>query len=125
MKKIVLILLMAPILLNAMGPIKGTEKASAFKVNMNLYGVWRNLDNEFVQINRDSDLDTYFMRVQGQELLAKGIILNTNEGLIEVSREYPVADSYLLAYYLSPSGETLVIQKPHSDQVWLFTRVGY
>lgn len=125
MKKIVLILLMAPLLVNAMGPIKGKGKSTTSEVNMNLYGVWRNLDNEFVQINRNSDLDTYFMRVLGQELLAKGIILNTNEGLINVSKEYPVADSYNLAYYLSPSGETLVIQKPHSEQVWLFTRVGY
>lgn len=122
MKKIVLILLAVPFLLTAKGPIKGAEKA---EVNMNLYGVWRNLDNEFVQINRNQDSDTYFMRVLGQTLIAKGIILDSNEGVIKVSKEYPSTESYDLPYVLSPSGETLVIQKPHSEQVWLFTRVGY
>jgi len=93
-------------------------------VEMEFYGIWRTLDNEFVQINRTMDFETTFQRVSSKkQLMAKGEILNATEGKIEIVRDYPMRETYVSDYVFSPSGKTLVIMKPNSDKAWVLEKV--
>ena len=115
MKKLLLILLLFPLLISSTTPIKEVEH--------DLLGVWHDqFCNESVQITRNDNFDITFTRVTGYKLLAKGVILESHEGVIEVERQYPEKGTYTLPYTFSPSKNTLVIMKPNSNQAWVFTR---
>ena len=94
------------------------------RVEMDFYGIWRTLDNDFVQINRNMDFETTFQRISSKrQLMAKGEIVNATEGKIEIVRRYPKNETYVSDYVFSPSGKTLVIMKPNSDEAWVLERV--
>lgn len=114
-----LILSLGLILLTSFTPVEND-------VDFKFLGVWKSVENDFVQITRNNDFEISFMRIGGDRLLkAKGIILSAEEGTINVKRSYPVSQEYFSEYVFSPSGETLVISKPNSNQAWLFERVSY
>ncbi|MBL6612287.1 MAG: hypothetical protein ISP53_05630 [Flavobacteriaceae bacterium] len=97
-----------------------TEKSE----ELEFYGIWRTLDNEFVQIGRNSEFETYFERVSpGKGILAKGKILNVGERTIEVLREYPKDTIYFSDYAFSPSKNTLIIMKPNSNRAWVLEKI--
>lgn len=115
MKKLLLILIMFPLL------ISGTSRIG--NVEHDLLGIWHDdLNQESVQITRNDEFEITFTRVTGYKLLSKGVILDSHEGVIEVERQYPEKETYTLPYVFSPSKNTLVIMKPHSNQAWVFTR---
>ena len=94
--------------------------------DVRFYGVWQNLDNEFVQIHRGDDFEMKFIRmgvVPARALLAKGEITDVEGSVVEIKREYPMVETYESTFAFSPSGETLVIQKPNSDEAWVFYKV--
>jgi hypothetical protein len=94
------------------------------RVEVDFYGIWRTIDNEFVQINRNMDFETSFQRVSSKKrLMAKGTIQSATEGKIEISRRYPKSETYTSDYVFSPSGKTLVIMKPNSDEAWVLEKV--
>lgn len=115
MKKLLFILFMFPLLISSTTPINEVEH--------DFLGVWHDeFNKESVQITRNMNFDITFTRVTGHKLLAKGNILESNEGFIEVERMYPSKETYSLRYTFSPSRNTLVIMKPNSSQAWVFTR---
>ena len=115
MKNLLLTLLLFPFLLG------NTETTN--EVEHDLIGIWHDeFNKESVQITRNVDFDITFTRVTGHKLLAKGNILESNEGFIEVERMYPSKETYSLRYTFSPSRNTLVIMKPNSSEAWVFTR---
>jgi hypothetical protein len=92
-------------------------------VPMEIVGVWRNMDNEFLRI----DLYGKFKRVK-----PNGVVIS--EGRIEVtSSEYfleqeirvyrdDVDDNYVLGYVIN--NRTFVVTKPHNKkEAWLFEKV--
>lgn len=115
MKKVFLLLLTLPFLLSFNKPVE---------VAHDFYGIWRTMDNEFVQISINRDFEVVFRRVtQTNSLLSKGEILNAGEGTIQIQREYPHNEVYTSDYVFSPSKKTLVIMKPNSDQAWVLERI--
>jgi len=116
MKKLLFTLFIFPFL------ISGTPATE--EVEHDLIGIWHDeFNKESVQITRNNNFDVMFTRVSGYNLKAKGLILDSYEGLIEVQRNYPKKETYTLRYVFSPSKETLVITKPNSKQAWVFTRI--
>ena len=116
MKKLLLILLMFPLLISSTKPVNEVEH--------DLIGIWHDeFNKESVQITRNNDFDVMFTRVSGYNLKAKGLILGSHEGLIDVQKYYPQKETYTLRYVFSPSKETLVITKPNSKEAWVFTRI--
>jgi len=100
-------------------PAEGNE-------DLRFYGVWQSLDNEFVQIHRGEDFEMKFVRmgvIPNRALLAKGEITEVEGSSIEIQREYPMVETYESTFAFSPSGETLVIQKPNSKEAWVFHKV--
>lgn len=115
MKKLLLVLLTLPLLISG--------KPATIEVEHDLIGVWHDeFNNESVQINRNQDFEFTFTRVTGYKLLSKGLILESQEGVIQIERQYPEKETYDLRYAFSPSRNTLVIMKPNSDEAWVFTR---
>ena len=115
MKNLLLTLLFFPLLISSTTPIE--------EVNHDLFGIWHDeFNKESVQITRNNDFDVMFTRVSGYNLKAKGLILSSHEGLIQVERYYPKKETYTLRYVFSPSKQTLVIEKPNSKEAWVFTR---
>lgn len=113
-----LILSIVAVLLTSFTPVEENVEHAFF-------GIWRNMDNEFVQISRNMDNEITFQRIaSNRSLKAKGYIQSAVEGGIVVKRYYPDNIEYSSQYVFSPSGNTLVIMKPNSDQAWLFERVG-
>jgi len=106
---------MFPLLISSTTPVNEVEH--------DLIGIWHDeFNRESVQITRNNDFDVMFTRVAGYNLKSKGLILNSQEGLIDIQRNYPKKETYTLRYVFSPSKQTLVITKPDSKQAWVFTR---
>ena len=90
--------------------------------DLNLQGVWQEATNpEFVRIG-SSNMIMKFQRVEGKELVSPGTF-TTEDGTMFVNNEFSNSE-YELQYVFSPSGETLVVTKPNSDEAWVFFRVG-
>lgn len=117
MKKLLLVLLAIQFLFSYTQVDNG-------EVEIEMFGVWRTIDNEFVQISRDRNFDVSFMRVTSKkQLLQKGFLSKNEEGNLEVSRRYPKVENYTSEYVFSPSGKTLVIMKPNGTEAWLLEKV--
>ena len=94
--------------------------------DVRFFGIWRSLDNEFVQIDRNDEFEMRFVRmgvVPNRALLAKGVITDTEGNVMEIEREYPKMETYQSIFAFSPSGETLVIMKPNSKEAWVLHKV--
>lgn len=118
MKKLLLLIL--PLLLMSATPSNEGE------VDIRFFGVWRSLDGEFIQISRQDDFSVSFYRIEGKTRMmqARGIIEQTEEGLMEIKRQLPSQDEYTLKYHFSPSGETMVVMKPYEpNRAWVFERI--
>lgn len=117
MKKLLLLLLTLPLLLSNKPIGEGDVEAKMF-------GVWRTIDNDFVQISRNSNFEITFMRISAKrQLMAKGFLDTTEDGNLEIERQYPKVETYTSDYKFSPSGKTLVIMKPDGVHAWLLERV--
>ena len=101
--------------------LSGTSNQN--EIDRSIYGIWKSADNEFLQISETLDFETKFTRYESTNLASKGFIINTTEGTIRVSKHYPVKETYDLPYVFSPSGKTIVIMKPNSEQAWVFERI--
>tara|TARA_B100001778_G_scaffold157905_1_gene129820 strand:+ start:259 stop:582 length:324 start_codon:yes stop_codon:yes gene_type:complete len=89
---------------------------SANDTNPKIYGYWLNTDSEILLIQTNNT----FSRRSKSEVLAQGeLIIDDNN--ISVLRT-DTGEEYTLEYFLGK--ETLVVKKPHSDQAWLFTKIG-
>lgn len=86
-----------------------------------LYGIWQSVDNEFLRIVTTFDLQIKFLRVKDGKVLASGN-LRPVEGGIGVYRT-DIDAEYTLSYTLN--NRTVVIEKPDSHRVWVFTKVGH
>ena len=118
MKKLLLLLLVLPFLFSM------KQQPTEGKVDINIMGIWRSLDNEFVQISRNMDFEVTFQRITSKkQLVAKGKINSATEGSIEIQREYPEMISYKSQYVFSPSGKTLVIMQPDGEHAWVFEKI--
>lgn len=84
-----------------------------------LYGVWRNLDNEFVKIYSDLDGQTLFQRVKGRKIIAKGVIKRVDDELHIIRTDNN--DTYSLAFIIGKTN--MVITRPRSDRAWLWDRI--
>ena len=114
MKKLFLLLLMIPLL--------GFNTPN--EVTHDFYGIWRTIDNDFIQISMNSDFQVVFKRIDKTRMLvSKGEILNAGSGTIQVQRDYPKNETYTSDYVFSPSKKTLVIMKPNSKQAWVLERI--
>ena len=118
MKKLLLLLLALPMLFSMKPqPTEGT-------VDINIMGIWRSLDNDFVQITRNMDFEVTFQRITSKkQLVAKGYITEATEGNMEVKRYYPKTETYTSHYVFSPSGKTLVIMQPDGEHAWVFEKI--
>lgn len=93
-------------------------------VEMEFYGIWRTMDNDFVQINRNFDFESTFQRVSSKRrLVTKGLILEAKDGKVKIERSYPRNEVYFSDYVFSPSKKTLVIMKPNGKEAWVLERV--
>lgn len=93
-------------------------------VEMGFYGIWRTIDNQFIQIDRNFDFETKFQRVSSNKrLLTKGLILEASNGIVKIKRNFPKNEVYDSNYKFSPSGKTLVIMKPNGKEAWVLERV--
>jgi len=118
MKKLLLLLLTLPFLFSM------TPQSNEGVVDINMMGIWRSLDNDFVQISRNMDFEVTFQRIaSNKQLVAKGKINSATEGSIKIQREYPEIKSYTSEYVFSPSGNTLVIMQPDGEHAWVFDRI--
>ena len=89
--------------------------------DLNLQGVWQEATQpEFVRIG-SYDMEMRFQRVEGKELVSHGTF-TTEDGTMFVSNDF-LNQNYELQYVFSPSGQTLVVTKPNSNQAWVFFRV--
>jgi len=90
-----------------------------------IYGIWRSMDNDFIQIWKSWDSEEVkFQRISSNRMLqAKGQILFSEEGELEIKRDYPMNEVYTSDYAFSPSGETLVVMKPNGEQAWVLEKV--
>lgn len=117
MKKLLLVLLAIPFLFSYT-QIENTD------VEVEIFGVWRTIDNEFVQITRDMDFNVSFMRVSSKkQLLQKGFISKNENGNLEITRRHPIEESFISEYAFSPSKKTLVIMKPNGTEAWVLEKV--
>lgn len=118
MKKLLLLLLALPMLFSM------KSQSNEGQVDINIMGIWRNMDGEFVQITRNMDFEVTFQRIaSNRQLVAKGKINSATEGNMEIERQYPQVESYTSNYILSPSGNTMVIMKPDGEHAWLFEKI--
>ena len=118
MKKLLLLLLALPFLFSM------TPQSNEGVVDINMMGIWRSLDNDFVQISRNMDFEVTFQRITSKkQLVANGKINSATEGSIEIQREYPEMISYTSKYVFSPSGKTLVIMQPDGKHAWVFEKI--
>jgi len=91
--------------------------------NTDLHGVWQEATaNEFVRIGINGEFETVFQRILDRKMVAYGTI-ETSSGIIHVNNEVSKSE-YDLMYAFSPSGNTVVISKPNSNEAWVFHRVG-
>ena len=115
MKKLFVLLLTVPLLL---GSTKPNE------VEHDFYGIWRTIDNDFIQISTNQDFQVVFRRIDKTRMLvSKGEILTAGDGTIKVQRDYPKNETYISDYVFSPSKKTLVIMKPNNEQAWVLERI--
>lgn len=114
MKKVILIL---SVLLSS---LVYSQESQYTDVPFTIYGVWQNLDNEFVKIYSNLEGKTLFQRVEGRKLIASGEIKRVDNELHIIRTDNN--DSYNLVFVASSN--VLVIMKPRSDQAWLWQRVG-
>lgn len=84
------------------------------------YGIWQSVDNEFVRIQTTFNFEVKFLRVKGGELLASGA-LTPQDGRIHVYRT-DIEKEYTLTYTIN--GGTMIVEKPDSHRVWVFSKVG-
>ena len=118
MKKLLLLLLALPFLFS-MKP-----QLNERNVDHNIIGIWRSLNNDFVQITRNMDFEVTFQRISStRQLQAKGYITEAVEGNMQVERYYPKNESYTSQYIFSPSGKTLVIMQPDGEHAWVFEKI--
>lgn len=117
MKKLLLLLLALPLLLS------GTPNTEN-EVEMDFFGIWRTFDGDFVQITRNMDFEVTFQRISSKkQLMMKGKLNDTHEGKVEITREYPLIETYTSEYVFSPSKKTLVILQPDGEHAWLLERI--
>lgn len=117
MKKLLLLLLVLPLLLS------GTPNTEN-KVEMDFFGIWRTFDGDFVQITRNMDFEVTFQRISSKkQLMMKGKLNDTHEGKVEITREYPLMETYTSEYVFSPSKKTLVILQPDGEHAWVLERI--
>jgi len=91
--------------------------------DLNLQGVWQEyVGTEFVRIG-SRDLVMSFQRVDNKKLVSHGTF-TTEDGKMFINNEYS-NEEYELEYVFSPSGGTLVVSKPNSDEAWVFFKAGY
>ena len=94
------------------------------QLDQNLYGVWQEAtEATFVKISTNSDFQSYFQRVYGRQVVSYGTLDSDGESVLNVNNQHS-HEKYDLQYVFSPSGKTLVITKPNSDQAWVFFKVG-
>ena len=94
------------------------------ELDHDLYGVWQEAtEPTFVKIGTGSDFGAIFQRVQGREVVSYGTLDSDGESILNVTNLLS-KEKYDLIYQFSPSGNTVVITKPNSDQAWVFFRVG-
>ena len=84
------------------------------------YGIWQSVDNEFVRIQTTFDFEVRFIRVKNGQELAGGT-LTPKSGRIHVSRT-DIDTEYTLSYIIN--NRTMIVEKPDSHRVWVFTKVG-
>lgn len=84
------------------------------------YGIWQSVDNEFVRINTTFNFEVKFLRVKEGELLSSGY-LTSEPGKMHVYRT-DIKKDYVLNYIIY--NNTMVVEKPDSHRVWVFTKVG-
>jgi len=114
-----LLLILPLLLMSFTTPIEGD-------VDHRFFGVWKSLDGEFIQISRQDDFQVTFYRIDGitRAMQAQGYIQETIDGEMEIKRQLPTMDEYTLDYHFSPSGNTMVVMKPHDrERAWVFERI--
>ena len=90
--------------------------------DIRIFGVWRSIDNDFVQIWRDLDGIKFQRVASNRSLQAKGEIVISEDGM-EIQRDYPKTEVYTSDYVFSPTGKTLVVMKPNGQTAWLLEKV--
>lgn len=92
--------------------------------NQYIYGIWKTMENDYIQIGVSRNFETTFERIgSDRRLQAKGTILNVTNDSMEVVRIYPKSETYKSSYIFSPSKNTLVITKPDGKRAWLLERI--
>ncbi len=111
---------MKSILLSLVVLLTATSNVENETFPTEFYGVWQSIDNEFLRIQSNFNFETEFLRVKGREMLASGNLSSVG-GRIYVIRK-DIDKQYTLAYTIF--NNTMIVEKPDSHRVWVFTKVG-
>jgi hypothetical protein len=95
--------------------------AISFAQTPEIYGLWVNQEDEFVEINYDNTFNR-FKIIAGskkKKILSEGIVEIIDKELHIVRKD--TIDGYKLCYYLG--NETMAVCKPRSNKAWLFQKI--
>ena len=90
--------------------------------NPGIYGLWKNLDDEYVKIELDNSFKRFEVNSKTKEIITKsyGYFEIIDKELHIVRKD--TTDTYKLVFFVNY--ETMVIARPRSDKAWLWYRIG-
>ena len=90
--------------------------------NPEIYGLWKNLDGEYVSIQLDNTFQRFEIDpITKQRIpISNGTLEVVNDELHIVRRD--TIDNYKLGFFVNMT--TMVITKPRSRRAWLWFKIG-
>ena len=116
-------LILSVVMLFVVGPnsdVKPTDPDTAETFPTEMYGIWQSVENEFLKIQTNPDFETGFVRVKDLIPQASGTLVPADGEILVIRND--IERMYQISYVIQ--GNTMVVEKPDSNQVWVFNKVG-